>query len=219
MATVKCKYCGQKFDRTTTAYVIPSARRYGHAECYLRQKEINPKIPELTIYDPSNFVKCKFCNKEINKLEDEYVQLSNGKYAHKKCAEIEEKREKTDYEKLEAYILELFNLEYINPRIKKQIKQYTEEYNFSYSGIQRTLEYFYKVKQNSIEKSKGGIGIVPYVYKDAYNYYYSLWEAQQKNKDISVKSFIPKVKEITISSPTCRISKRSLFSFLDEEGD
>ena len=125
MATVKCKYCGQKFDRTTTAYVIPSARRYGHAECYLRQKEIDPKIPELTIYDPSNFVKCKFCNKEINKLEDEYIQLSNGKYAHKKCAEIEEKREKTDYEKLEAYILELFNLEYINPRIKNLSIEFT----------------------------------------------------------------------------------------------
>jgi hypothetical protein len=48
------------------------------------------------------------------------------------------------------------------------------KYNYTYSGIHRSLEYFYEVKGNSLDKANGGIGIVPFVYQDAYNYYYSL---------------------------------------------
>ena len=42
-----------------------------------------------------------------------------------------------------------------------------KEYNFSYSGILRTLIYFYDIRGNTIEASNGGIGIVPYVYEEA----------------------------------------------------
>jgi hypothetical protein len=46
---------------------------------------------------------------------------------------------------------------------------------YTYSGIKRTLEYFYEVKKNSIEKANGGIGIVPWVYEEAKRYYYNQW--------------------------------------------
>ena len=41
--SVKCVYCQTKFDRDKEAFVRPSSKRYGHASCYLREKQKNPK--------------------------------------------------------------------------------------------------------------------------------------------------------------------------------
>ena len=55
------------------------------------------------------------------------------------------------------------------------------------------------------------------MYKDAYNYYYAQWEAQQKNKDKRMEDYLPKDEIIVIKPPERKIKKRKLFSFLDEE--
>ena len=113
--------------------------------------------------------------------------------------------------------MKLFKWDYVKPRVKKQISQYIDEYNFTYSGIRKALMYFYEIKGKSLDKAQGGIGIVPYIYQDAYNYYYALWEAQQKNKDIVVEQYVPQVKEIFIPIPERKTRSRKLFTFLDEE--
>jgi hypothetical protein len=143
--------------------------------------------------------------------------LNNGKYVHQECQALEESREKTDREKLEDYIKTLFSLTYIEPRVKAQIKKYVEEYNYTYSGMQKALYYFYEIKGGDKSKANGGIGIIPYVYQDAYNYHYNLWLAQQKNKDVEIKLYVPQIKEIVIPRPERKVKKRPLFAFLDEE--
>jgi hypothetical protein len=213
---VSCVYCKEKFDRDKDEYVQTSSRRYAHAKCYLRKKIEDKSLPDLEIINPLDFVTCEYCKKQFNKSKEEF-KVINGKYFHKKCAKYEESRELTDKEKLEQYIMNLLNEEYINPRIKKQLNQYVEEFQYSYSGILKALVYFYEVKGNPIEKANGGIGIVPYIYKDAYNYYYSLWLAQQKNEDKEIEKYIPKVIEVHIADPQRNIKKRNLFSFLDKE--
>ena len=105
----------------------------------------------------------------------------------------------------------MFNTTYIDPRIRKQIKQYIEDYHYTYSGIHKSLTYFYEIKGNSIDKANGGIGIVPYIYQKAYQYYFSLWEAQQKNKDVIIEEYVPIVKEIIIPPPQRKQKKRKLF--------
>lgn len=92
-----------------------------------------------------------------------------------------------------------------------------KEYNFSYSGILRTLIYFYDIRGNTTEASNNGIGIVPYVYEEAYRYYYSLWLAKQKNRDKDLRSFIPKEREVHIQAPKRKTKKSKRFSFLDED--
>ena len=101
----------------------------------------------------------------------------------------------------------------------KQINQYINEYHYSYSGILKSLTYFYEIKGNSLDKANGGIGIVPYVYKNAYNYYFAIWEAQQKNEGKVIEEYKPKVKEVVIPIPKRKVRKRRLFAFLDEEDD
>ena len=130
-------------------------------------------------------------------------------------------QQEKDKNELENYIMKLFKTTYIDPKVRKQIKQYVDEYNFTYSGIHKALIYHFEIKGGSIEKANGGIGIVPYVYQNAYRYYYALWEAQQKNKDVVVNEYVPVIKEIVIPVPQRQIKKRPLFTFLDEdkEGD
>ena len=122
-----------------------------------------------------------------------------------------------DYTAAELQEMKLFGTEYVHQRVRRQINTYISDYNYSYSGIQRTLTYFYEIKGNSLDKANGGIGIVPYVYQDAYNYYYALWEAGQKNQNKNISDFVPKEKVITISPPQRKLKKRKLFTFLDEE--
>lgn len=131
-------------------------------------------------------------------------------------------KEEKDRESLEAYIRELFKTQIVPPRAQKQIKQFVEENKYTYSGILKSLKYFYEVKGGSLEKANGGIGIVPYIYEKAYNYYYAIWAAEQENsKIIEAQPSIlnmPQI-EIHITSPKKEPvgRKRTYFSFLDEE--
>lgn len=220
---VICSYCQQKFDRDKEAFVQTGNRRYGHASCYLREKAKNTELPELEISDPSDNVTCIYCKKQFNKSKEPFKVFSNGKYAHQSCFDLEQTRELTDQEKLEKYIMQLFGSDYVYARIKKQIQDYVTNHGYTYSGIQKALVYYYEVKGNKFDegKAQGGIGIVPYVYQHAYNYYYAIWEAQQKQEHISdaasVQEYVPRTVEIKIPVPQRKERKRQLFTFLDEE--
>lgn len=183
----------------------------------MRQAAENNDTSKLNITDPNDFITCIYCKKTFNKNEEEYIQISNSKYAHLACSELEAKREKTDAEKLDDYIMKLFNYDYVPPRAKKQVNQFIKEYNYTYSGMLKALVYFYEIKGGSIEEAHDGIGIIPFIYQDAYNYYYNLWLAKQRNEDKELDKYIPEVIEIKIPIPQRNIYKRKLFTFLDEE--
>ena len=103
-------------------------------------------------------------------------------------------------------------------RITLQINRYLQEHpEYTYSGIKLTLEYFYKIKKNPIEKANGGIGIVPWVYEEAKRYYYNQWLLSQKNAEKDIAAYVPKVREIIIKPPKRVPRKRKIFIFLDEE--
>lgn len=214
---VLCPYCKTKFDRDKEEYAIVGTRRYAHAACMLREAEKDPNYIKKEIIDPNDNVTCAYCKKPLSKKDEDCVMIGNNKYVHKACQELEEKREKTDKEQLEDYIKDLFQISYIDPRVKGQIKKYIDEYNYTYSGIRKALIYHYEIKGGDKSKANGGIGIVPYVYQNAYEYHYNLWLAQQKNKDVEVTLYAPKVKEIVIPRPQRKVKKRQLFTFLDED--
>jgi hypothetical protein len=123
----------------------------------------------------------------------------------------------TDKQNLEEYIKKLLNVDYIGPRVRKQIQDYLEKYNYTYSGILKALIYFYEVKGNDPAKANGGIGIVGYIYHEAYNYYYALWLANEQNKDKNIEDYKPVEVEVRIPSPVRETRRRKFFTFLDEE--
>ena len=168
----------------------------------------------------AHIVTCQYCRKKFDRDKIPFVQISPKRYAHKDCSKKEDarlKQEEADKIDLENYIMKLLGEDYISPRVRKQINTYREQYQYTFSGMKKALVYFYEVKGNSTEKANGGIGIVPYVYKDAFNYYYSIWETRQKYEGKAVEEYTPVDKVVRISPPQRKLKKRQLFTFLDEE--
>ena len=160
---------------------------------------------------------CKICGKQFDRNAEQAVIAGPRRYAHQKClptGELVPMENPIDPEldKLNNYIINLLGKDYNAARVKKQIKDFKEQ-GMSYSGMLKSLIYFYEVKGNSKEKANGGIGIVPFVYKDAYNYYYDLFMAKQRNEN--KKPFIERVREIIIKPP--KVEKPVKLFDLDKE--
>lgn len=167
----------------------------------------------------AHYVTCVYCGERFNRDKEPTIQVSARRYAHKECAEKYEankSQEEKDLEALEKYIMHLFDEPYVNARVRKQLKEYKEQYNFTYSGILKTLIYWYEIKGNSTEKANGGIGIIPYVYNDALKYYYTLYLAKLANESKDIEIYKPKEKVIEILPPKVQ-PKRIRLLFEDEE--
>ena len=219
---VKCKYCGKQFDRSKESYVqIPYGQksfRYGHGQCYIDAVNNKKEKEHYDIWDPKLSTTCFWCHKAIFPNQSDVIQMPQLKdrYVHKECADI---HPANDTEELTIYLIKLFKLkdDFILPRYMKQISSYQREYNFTYSGMLKALKYWYEVKKNPVDLERG-VGIIPYVYKNAYDYYYALYIADQQNQQIKdYKEFIPKDVEVSINPPQRDIQKRKLFTFLDKE--
>lgn len=162
-----------------------------------------------------HMVKCLICGQEFDASEEQYTKVGK-RYVHKDCFEHKEEmmsKEQKDKNALYEFIKELFKLPFVPPRIIKQTEDYKRDYGFSYSGMQKALYYFYIIKGNSIEKANGGCGILPYIYQEAYNYYYALYKRNLVNEQ---KDFVAKEIEIVISQPKRHAMRRKKFTFLEE---
>lgn len=169
-----------------------------------------------------HYVICPICGVRFNRDKTPCIPVKN-RYVHVECAKNKEERmsqEQKDKKDLEEYIMKLFGTDYVEPKVQKQIKRYIEENKYTYSGIKKALVYHYEIKHGDINKAHGGIGIVEYVYRDAYNYYYSIWEAQQENR-IKPPELLQKPKDIIvkISIPKRPFKRGRFFRFLDDEED
>lgn len=156
-------------------------------------------------------VKCLYCGEKFDRNSEPNVKIGR-RYAHKKCYEAQSdetlKAEKDKHDFFE-YIKEIYGSDYNFVSISKQAESYIKQYNFTYSGMLKSLKWFYEVKGNSKESSNGRIGIIPYIYEDAKRYYYNLYLAQQRNKDIT--EYRLEVKEIMIASPRMFSTPPKLF--------
>ena len=170
-----------------------------------------------------HLVKCFYCGQSFDANEVPFTMINSRRYAHKSCWEdklASETKEEHDKRILEDYIKELFGYATIPPRVTKQIQTFVHdmEHNYTYSGIYKTLKYFFEVRGNSLEKANGGIGIVPYAYAEAYNYWKAIWEAKQRNENVDIEQFLLPTREVHIMPPKRQPMKhtRKLFTFLDD---
>lgn len=161
--------------------------------------------------------KCIYCKIEFDRDKLPYVQVTERRYAHKECAEknqITKTQNELDYETLIDYIEKLFGVGFINAKIAKQIKDFRIQYNYTYSGMLGTLVYWYEIKKAPIDKANGGIGIIPYVYDQAKEYYSKINLANSVNANIVEYNFI--IREIVIDAPQQEKRQPRLFN-LEED--
>lgn len=166
---------------------------------------------------PTAYVKCLYCGEKFDRLKEPNVKIGR-RYAHKSCYEAQDeqtlKQDKDKHDFFE-YIKELYGEDYNYISISKQAENYIKQYDFTYSGMLKSLKWFYEVKGSSKEGSNGRIGIIPYIYNDAKKYYYNLYLAQQRNKD--VEGYRLEIKEVVIASPRMFTAPPKLFDLGDED--
>ncbi len=147
-------------------------------------------------------VKCLYCAEHFSRDEVEFVQIKN-RYAHKSCSEKQEEyghrplikvnkpepppekvQEEKDRLALVEYLLKVFKTARLNPAVFMLMKKYKEQYQFTNRGMLYALKYHLEVKRNPVEKMNGSVGILPYIYNDAYEYYLGIENKTSKIEKI-----------------------------------
>ena len=78
----------------------------------------------------------------------------------------------------------------------KQIKDFKEQFHYSYKGMKTTLHYFYEIEHNDPADSMG-VGIIPFVYEESKKFYIDRLAVKDSAKDYEEKSNkVIKVKKI-----------------------
>ena len=158
-------------------------------------------------------LKCPECGTYNDKENTVY---HNSKYYCKICFENKQK-EAQDYKNLVAYICELYQIEAPTGWMLKQIKDYKEQFNFTYRGIKTTLHYFYEIQEgNSVEDSMG-IGIVPFVYDEAKRFYIEKKAVKDSLKDCDLEEIGNRKKTIHINREQKTKNKYKEMALIDIE--
>ena len=129
-----------------------------------------------------NTVKCSFCGTGVVKTEA--VRYKNKNY-HSNCADLQQQREE-----LTDYICRLFSLKSPGPRIYTQIKNFLEK--------------------KPIEKANQGIGIVPYVYDSAQEYFNNIIMRQERVATEISSALSVATQEVKIKRPEKK--KKNLYN-------
>lgn len=139
-------------------------------------------------------VTCGLCSQKFNRAA-EGSEFIKGKWYHKNCAII-----KKDKIKLDEYICKLFQLKAVGPVNNRMIKEFVEKRGYTYNGIYKALQYHYEVRKHGTDKAEERIGIVPFVYNDAQDYYNMIDSfIDKRGKSAIVEK--PKEIEINIHTP------------------
>lgn len=168
-------------------------------------------------------VKCLYCGQTFD-AEDksiEWVKPRSNRYAHKECHEHPERfmsKDELDQANFYNYCKKVFGDKFDFVKTKRLAESYIKKYDYSWSGMTKALVYFYEVKKNKLADD-ASVAIIPYIYNDAYNYYYDIWQTQQLNIDKKIEDYVPEDMVITIPPPRAKRRKKKLFSFLDKEAD
>ncbi len=160
----------------------------------------------------SHIVKCLYCKQQFDAKPEEmdivWFKPRTNRYAHIACKEKKEAeltQEEKDFDELYRYVKKEQGQNFNFIQFKKIVEAWVRDYQYSYSGILKSLLYFYEVKGNSKDKLKeGSLGIVPFCYTQAYNYYYNIYLANQvagtgnynSNKQRIIEIDAPKQKEL-----------------------
>ena len=164
---------------------------------------------------------CLYCKKQFDRDKEPTQKVSARRYAHLNCWKehlANMSQEEKDIQNFFDYTKKLFGEDYNYILTKKLAERYVKENNYTYSGMLKTLKWYYEKEGHSIEKSNGSIGIIPYIYKQALNYYYALYQAQLVNKEKDLSNFTTsKERIIEIESPRVYVRPPHMWFEEDDE--
>lgn len=214
---MKCPICKLQFDRNAEPFVVLNKTRVAHVRCakiYCAEKGkdmpeiINPKVSRL----------CEFCRHSIP-IDEARPLEGFDRWAHIDCLNEENNRETTSKEKLMKYIQQIYDLDAGSTSFQAKLKQaneMVEKKGMTYSGIHGTLKYFVEVKKQSI-KNSDYLGIVPFIYDEAKEYYKRMKEINNYNSKFKLNNFQPKEVSVKFRDTSKTVERK--FKSLEEDED
>lgn len=199
MHKVKCPYCNEYFD-TETFGAIKVLNRYYHKECYdKRVKEgfLAPQESHIVIEPDSkkvakalanqmekptkpNYKVCPKCHDKIDINTEEY-RLVGKRYLHLKCFNELQNSDDKYIDMMYRFLKNEVGLNYNYVQCEKQRNSYNNK-GLSNETIYKTLVYIYKIRKVNPSRAEGRIGLVPFMYEEATQYFNNL-EKQRKVVD------------------------------------
>ena len=129
--------------------------------------------------------KCSICGRSF---PAEAIKTYNGKNYCEKC-EAERKQQSDDLVTLRDYIKLKMNPDNdLWPLISKQIKQYREEYEMTYSGMYATLKFLFEYSDDEFNYNiESGIAFLPFWYRTARLFFHNMKEVKSSNSEEKIK--------------------------------
>ena len=181
----KCYFCNEIIDSPSEE--TPYKKRYCHTRCFNSYlKAIKKDKDEKLVEKSKSKTKTKSASKPKAELKD---VVSEEEYADKK--------------QYYQYLRELINDE-LSAKVYALSDQYISRYNFTFKEMYQTLVYLHEI----VEKELIGdiVGVIPYYYDQAKDYFASIDRIEEANKDIDVsKMYKEKIVKI---QPKKRIAKQ-----------
>lgn len=146
----------------------------------------------------ARLVICQGCREKFDRDTKPFTKISKG-YYHEKCYN-DMMLERGRRESILDYLGKLSKRTNY-PLVQKQIKEFTEKYGYTESGILGTLHFMIEVKKMAL-KPETGIAFVPYLYNDARKYY------ERLNKLSDIEVFDSKDIEVIVTEKKTNKNKK-----------
>lgn len=142
-----------------------------------------------------HIVKCRICQQQFDTNTTEFVKLGKLRYYHKYCFDAWKNPDKgksdQEWEDLIFdYLTRDLKVTYNFFLIKQQLSKFIDN-DLTLQGIFYTVKYIYGIKKVSWSDGHGGLGLVPYMYKEAAQY----WMTQRQLKGEFAKGVEEQIKE------------------------
>lgn len=160
----------------------------------------------------AHILKCKYCGETMD-IDVVPVRKIGTRYAHLNCTEYTLNQD-AQREKLREYINLLFKGDVDWSRVGKQINMFNNQ-GYTLKGIYYTLQYLYVIKKEDIKKANRGIGIIPYKYNEAREYYrreHNTYTIAKKVSENTIKVKTKTTSQILISKKKEEEKKKKLLN-------
>ena len=182
----------------------------------------------------AHIVKCFYCGQRFDTEKVEFIKPNKNRYAHKECPIQQEtdsslppvfqaaaptkvtgieEAELQDYRQLTDYINEVFKGKVNWAATVTKMKQLRGQ-QYTYSGMYKALKWWYEICKHSTAEAKTPLGIIPFIYNDAFDYYKAIYEAEQANRKIELQE---KVVDFYIDPPEVKPMVKIRLFDLDKE--
>lgn len=143
---------------------------------------------------------CKNCGK---KLKPEEKCIHSSKIYCKECFK-EICRESDEYKQLIEYICENYEIDRPSGFMLKQIKEYKNEYEYSYAAMTYTLWYCKEILNKTLTE-KYGVALIKHFYDEAKKYYLQQEKLKKQINELSdseIKTKVVKCKSVKSNKHT-----------------